>query len=89
MRKLFASLVCLALASCAGGAGLDLQNSAQYQQEFLALGAQATQVHAHITADLTRGKTKEQIAADAGFAALNATLQFLATLPAAASRPAR
>lgn len=83
-------LAALALPACATG-GLDLQNSVQYQQEIRPLAVGATVVRSHIQADLQRGKTKEQIAMDVGFAVFQETMLFLASIPpaAAASQPAK
>ncbi len=70
----------LILPSCAT-AGLDLANSVQYQQEIHPLAVGATAVRSHIQADLARGKTKEQIALDAGFAVFQEVMAFLAQPP--------
>lgn len=72
-------LAVLLLPSCA--AGLDIVNSAQYQTEIHPLAVGATAVRAHIQADLAKGKTKEQIALDAGFAVFQEVMAFLASVP--------
>lgn len=83
MRSLaLAPLVLFPLFSCASG--LDLANSVQYQQEIRPLAVGATTVRAHIQADLARGKTKEQIAMDAGFAVFQEVMLVLASLPVSA-----
>lgn len=80
----------LLLPACGTAGGLDFANSAQYQHEIHPAVAGMTAVTAHVQSDVARGKTREQIAADIGWAALNETLVFLATAQAAAaSAPAR
>lgn len=86
MKKLSLCVAFLILPACATG-GLDFANSVQYQQEIHPLAVGATAVRAHIQADLAKGKTKEQIAMDAGFAVFQEVMLFLASTPVTA--PAR
>lgn len=85
MRYLF--LLVFLLPSCAGG-GIDFANSAQYQGEIHPVVQSMTAVSLHVKADVARGRTREQIAADVGWAALNEVLVFLSTLQAAEAQKA-
>lgn len=78
----------LFLPSCGASPGLDLANAQQYQAEIHAVALSATQVRQHMAADLARGKTKEQIALDCGWATFWEAMGFLAGGGAPASAPA-
>jgi len=70
-----------ALLLFSGCAGFDPSNSAQYQAEIHPAVAGMSAVTAHVRADLARGKTRTQIEADIGFAAVNEAILFMAQMP--------